>query len=414
MSDKRCVVTGLGVVTPIGSQLDLFWENCLSGKSGVRRITTFDPSVYPTQIAGEVADFRADELFDSKEIRRSDTVQLYALHAARMAIEDAALELGRLDLNRCGCVIGSGIGGLRTLEKQHQILLEKGASKVSPFFIPMMISDMCAGAVALKYGFKGPNYATVSACSSSAHALGGALRMIARGDADLMVTGGAESAITPLSLAGFCSARALSTRNDEPEKASRPFDSKRDGFVMGEGAAVLILEELEHAQKRGARIYAEFIGFGQSCDAYHITAPSPDGEGAARAIHEAIRDAGISPHDIDYINSHGTSTELGDAAEVMAIKAVLGDHARKLAINSTKSMTGHLLGAAGAVECTVCCLSIANNVVHPTINLDNPDPQCDLDFVPGERREMEVSCAVSNSFGFGGHNVSLVFKRADH
>ncbi len=410
MAEKRCVITGLGVVSPLGSTIETFWNNCLSGKSGVSRISCFDPEGFPTRIAGQVDGFMAEDVFAKKEIRRADIVQLYSLYAAKLALEDANLDLEKCDRNRCGCIIGSGIGGIRTFENQHSTLLEKGHSKVSPFFIPMMISDMCAGSIALKYGLKGTNYATVSACSSAGHALCNSYVSILRGESDLVVSGGSECALTPLALAGFCSARALSTRNDEPEKASRPFDIDRDGFVMGEGSAVVILEEYEHARRRGARIYAELCGIGQSCDAYHITAPAPNGEGAARAMRSAIDDAGIAPEEINYINSHGTSTGLGDIAEVDAIKTVFGDHAYKIAVNSTKSMTGHLLGAAGAVESAVCALSLYHGVIHPTINLDNPDPKCDLDFVPEGKREVEIKYALSNSFGFGGHNVSLLFK----
>lgn len=410
MSGRRCVITGLGVLSPNGSVIEEFWDNCLAGKSGVARISSFDPEGYPSQIAAEVSDFNLDGFFDKKEIRRSDPVQLYSLYATEMAIRDSKLDFEECDQNQCGCIIGSGIGGIKTFEAQHTVLQEKGRGKVSPFFIPMMISDMCAGAAALKYKLKGPNYATVSACASGSHAIMNSFRVICRGEADVMVTGGSECSITPLSLAGFCSARALSTRNDEPEKASRPFDKGRDGFVMAEGAATLILEEYEHAKRRGAKMYAEVSGAGMTCDAYHITAPSPDGDGAARAIAAAIRDGGIEPNQISYISTHGTSTPLGDIAEVMAIKEVLGDHAYKVAVNSTKSMVGHLLGAAGALEAVVCALSIDSGFVHPTINLDDPDPQCDLDFIPNEKRQVNIEYALSNSFGFGGHNVSLLFK----
>ena len=410
MQLKRVVVTGLGAITPLGKSVDEFWNNCLEGRSGVARISAFDPEGYASQIAGEVTNFKPEDYFDKKEIRRSDIVQLFALYTADKAIKDSGIDLEKCNLDQCGCIIGSGIGGIKTFEKQLLTLHEKGHNKVSPFFIPMMISDMCAGAVAIKYKLRGPNYATVSACASSLHAIGDSWRIISRGEAEVMVAGGAESSITPLSLAGFCSARALSTRNDEPEKASRPFDSDRDGFVIGEGAAALVLEEYEHARRRGARIYAEVVGIGMSCDAYHVTAPSPDGDGAARAIAAAIKSAGIEPNQISYINTHGTSTGLGDISEVMAIKTVLGDHAKKIPVNSTKSMTGHLLGATGAVEAVVCALSIKNGVVHPTINLDNPDPQCDLDFVSEGKRSVEIEYALSNSFGFGGHNASLLFK----
>jgi 3-oxoacyl-[acyl-carrier-protein] synthase II len=407
---KRCVVTGLGVVSPIGTDLSAFWDNCLNGRSGVSKISYFDASDYPTQIAAEVADFKADEHFDKKTMRRHDPVQLFALYAAELALDDSMLKLDSVDTDRCGCIIGSGIGGIKTFEAQHVTMMDKGHAKVSPFFIPMMISDMCAGAVALKYNLKGPNYATVSACSSSGHAIVDSYRSIVLGESDLVVSGGAECSITPLALAGFCSARALSTRNDAPERASRPFDSERDGFVMGEGAAILILEELEHARKRGAKIYCEIAGVGQSCDAHHITAPAPNGEGAARAMKAALADARVQPGRIDYVNSHGTSTELGDVAEILALKTVFGDHAQSLVINSTKSLVGHLLGAAGAVEGAVCALSIRDSKVHPTANLDNQDPECDLHVLSGEAQDLEISYAVSNSFGFGGHNVSLVFK----
>jgi 3-oxoacyl-[acyl-carrier-protein] synthase II len=413
MSDRRCVITGLGVLSPNGSTVGEFWDNCLEGRSGVSRISSFDPDGFPSQIAAEIKGFDPQHHFDKKAIRRSDPVQLYSLHTANEAIRDSGLDLSDCDLNRCGCIIGSGIGGIKTFEDQYLTLQTKGRSKISPFFIPMMISDMCAGLVALKHKLKGPNYATVSACASGSHAVTDAFRAICRGEADVIVSGGAECSITPLSLAGFCSARALSTRNDEPQRASRPFDKGRDGFVMGEGAATLVLEEYSHAKRRGAKIYAEIIGAGVTCDAYHITAPSPDGDGAARAIAAAIADGGIEPRDIDYINSHGTATPLGDIAEVLAIKQILGDHAYAIPVNSTKSLVGHLLGAAGAIESVVCALSIENGVVHPTINLDDPDPKCDLDFVPHRKREMRIRYALSNSFGFGGHNVSLLFKAVE-
>ena len=410
MPGRRCVVTGVGVLSPNGSTVEEFWSNCLAGKSGVARISSFDPEGYPSQIAGEITEFEPEKYFEKREIRRSDPVQLYSLYATDMAIRDSKLDLDQCDRDRCGCVIGSGIGGIKTFEAQHSVLQEKGRGKVSPFFIPMMISDMCAGAAALKYKLKGPNYATVSACASGSHAISNSFRTICRGEADVMVTGGSECSITPLSVAGFCSARAISTRNDEPERASRPFDRGRDGFVMSEGAATLVLEEYEHARNRGAKIYAEIAGAGMTCDAYHITAPSPDGDGAARAIAAALKDGGVEPNQVDYINTHGTSTPLGDIAEVLAIKEVFGDHAYKVPMNSTKSMVGHLLGAAGALEAVVCALSIDRGIIHPTINLDDPDEQCDLDFVPDEKREINIGCALSNSFGFGGHNVSLLFK----
>ncbi len=410
MAGRRCVITGLGVLTPNANTVDSFWENCLNGVSGIGRTTHFDPVNVTSRIAGEVHDFKAEDHFDKKVIRRSDNVQLYALFAADQAVADSGINFDAVDRERFGCIIGSGIGGLRTLEQQHKILLDRGPAKVSPFFIPMMISDMCAGAVALKYGLKGPNYATVSACASSTHAIADAFRMIRWGDADLMVSGGSEASITELAVGGFCSARALSTRNDEPERASRPFDKERDGFIIAEGAGIVVLEEYEHARKRGADIYAEIIGCGYSCDAHHITAPDPNGEGAARAMKSAMKDASVSPDQVEYINSHGTSTDLGDIAEVKAIKSVFGEHTRKIAVNSTKSMIGHLLGAAGASEAAIVALSLKHQRVHPTINLENPEEGCDLDFVADGAREMKVTHSLSNSFGFGGHNVSILLK----
>jgi len=410
MSGRRCVITGLGVLTPNANRVDSFWKNCLNGISGVGRITHFDPSNVASQIAGEVFEFNPEDHFDKRVVRRNDNVQLYALYTADQAIKDSGIDFDSVNGDRFGCIIGSGIGGLETLEKQHTVKLEKGPSKISPFFIPMMISDMCAGAVALKYGLRGPNYATVSACASSTHAIADAFRMIRWGDADMMVSGGSEASITELAVGGFCSARALSTRNDEPERASRPFDRDRDGFIIAEGSGMVVLEEYEHAKKRGANIYGEILGCGYSCDAYHITAPAPNGEGAARAISSAMRDGSVSPDEIDYINSHGTSTDLGDVAEAQAIKSVFGERATKIAINSTKSMLGHLLGAAGAAEVAIVALSLKNQVVHPTINLENPEDGCDLDFVTEGAREIKIDYALSNSFGFGGHNVSILFK----
>jgi 3-oxoacyl-[acyl-carrier-protein] synthase II len=405
----RVVVTGLGAVTPLGNNVAETWKNVLAGRSGVGPITGFSTEGLSTTIAAQVKGFDAEQYIDKKALRRMDANEQYCLAASQMAFDDAGLGQNSVDPDRCGVVIGSGIGGIQTLEDQHRTMLERGPSRVSPFFIPMMIIDMCAGLVAIRFGFRGPNYATVSACASSAHALADAFRIIQRGEADVMITGGAESAITLLSMAGFCAAKALSTRNEEPEKASRPFDRDRDGFVMGEGAGVVILESLESAKARGARIYAEIIGCGMTCDAHHITAPLPDGSGAAKAMDRAVKDAGIRPEQVDYVNSHGTATDLGDIAETKALKAVFGDHARKLAINSTKSMLGHLLGAAGCVESIVTVLSIHEGIIHRTSNLDNPGPECDLDYVPEGNRTMTVNHAVSNSFGFGGHNISLVF-----
>lgn len=404
----RAVVTGLGVVSPIGNSVGEAWENMLAGKSGVGHVTRFDTANYTTKIAGEVRNFDPSQFIDKKELRRMDLAEQYALVASELGIRDSGLDLATLDLERAGVVIGSGIGGITTFEQQHSTLVTSGPGRVSPFFIPMMIIDMCAGLVSMRFGFKGPNYATVSACASSAHAIADAFRCVQRGEADVMIAGGAEATITPTSMAGFCQARAMSTRNDEPEKASRPFDKGRDGFVMGEGSAILIIESLEHAQKRGARIYGEILGAGMTADAYHMTAPHPDGDGAARAMKMAIKDAGLSPNQISYINTHGTATDLGDIAETRAIKSVLGESAYKTPCNSTKSLAGHLLGAAGAIEMVACFKSIETGWIHPTINLDEPDPECDLDYVPNQKRQHQVNYAVSNSFGFGGHNVSLV------
>ena len=404
----RAVVTGIGVISPIGNSIAEVWENMLAGKSGVGPVTRFDTANYTTKIAGEVKNFDPASYIDKKELRRMDLAEQYALVASELAVRDSGLVLNDLDLNRCGVVIGSGIGGISTFEQQHSTLVTSGPGRVSPFFIPMMIIDMCAGLVSMRFGFKGANYATVSACASSAHAIADAFRVVQRGESDVMIAGGAEATITPTSMAGFCQARAMSTRNDEPEKASRPFDKGRDGFVMGEGSAIIIIESHEHAKKRGARIYGEILGAGMTADAYHMTAPHPEGEGAGRAMTQAIRSAGLKAEQINYVNTHGTATDLGDIAETRAIKAVLGERAYKVPCNSTKSMSGHLLGAAGAIELVACLKSIETGWVHPTINLDDPDPDCDLDYVPNVKRKWDVQYAVSNSFGFGGHNVSLV------
>jgi len=409
----RAVVTGIGVISPVGNSFELFWESLLAGRSGVGHVTRFDVSDYPSKIAGEIKDFDGSQHIDKKELRRMDLAEQYAVAASDQAIKDSGLDLGSVDPDRCGVVIGSGIGGISTFEKQHGVLMRSGPSRVSPFFIPMMIVDMCAGLVSIRYGFRGPNYATVSACASSANAVSDAFRIIQRGEADIMITGGSEATITPTSLAGFCQAKALSTRNDEPQRASRPFDKHRDGFVMGEGAGILVLEAYNYAVARGARIYGEVLGSGMSADAYHITAPHPEGYGARRAMELALEDAGISPHQIDYINTHGTATNLGDIAETKAIKDVLGEHAYHIPCNSTKSMTGHMLGSSGAIELAASLMSIKQEVVHPTINLDYPDPECDLDYVPSQKRKWKINYALSNSFGFGGHNVSLVVGKAN-
>jgi len=411
MERVRTVVTGMGVVTPLGSTLKDYWQALKKGECGINKITRFNVSEFASQIAGEVADFEPTDFLEKKALRRMDLSEQYAIGAAQMAIDDSGLDVKSIDPFRAGVIIASGIGGIGTFEQQHETLLKSGPKRVSPFFIPMMIIDMCAGLVAIRFGFRGPNYATVSACSSSSHALLDAFKIIERGDADIMVAGGAEATITPTSLAGFCSARALSTRNDDPKRSSRPFDKDRDGFVMAEGSGMVVLESLESARARGARIYGELIGAGMTCDAHHMTAPIPDGSGAKMAMVNAVKDAGLSPDDIDYINSHGTATGLGDPAETNAIKAVFGERAYKIPINSTKSMVGHLLGAAGAVELIASLLSMQEGILHPTINLDNPDPECDLDYVPHKVRDYEFDTFLTNSFGFGGHNVSLAGRK---
>ncbi len=408
----RVVVTGMGVITSLGKDLDTFWDSLMNGKSGVSRIDSFDVSDYTTQIAASVKDFNPEDYFDRKEARKMDRFVQFAVAAGSQALKDSGIEIGNnTDAERIGVSIGSGIGGLGTWEDQHNVLLEKGPKRVSPFFIPMMIANMGSGQMSIMFGAKGPNTTQVTACATGTHSIGDSFRMIQRGDADVMICGGAEATIRPTGMAGFCAMRAMSTRNDEPEKASRPFDTGRDGFVMGEGAGVLILESLEHAQKRGAKIYAEVVGYGLSADAHHMTEPDPDG--AARCMRMAIRDAGLNPEDIDYINAHGTSTPVGDRSETLAVKKALGDHAYKVAISSTKSMTGHLLGAAGGVEAVICGLSLQNGVIAPTINLEDQDPECDLDYVPNQARKADLNIAMSNSFGFGGHNATIVLKKFD-
>jgi len=400
----------MGIMTSLGSDLDTFWGSLLAGKSGVSLIDSFDVSEYPTRIAAEIKDFDSERYFDKKEARRMDRFVQFAVAASVEAVKDAGLTLGEnADAERVGVMVGSGIGGLGTWEDQHNILLEKGPKRVSPFFIPMMIANMASGQISMITGAKGPNSTAVTACATGTHSIGDSFKMIQRGDADVMICGGAEATIRPTGMAGFCSMRAMSTRNDEPEKASRPFDTDRDGFVMGEGSGILILESYEHAKNRGARIYAEVIGYGMSGDAYHMTEPDPDG--AARCMTRAIKDAGLEPSAVDYINAHGTSTPVGDKSETTAIKKAFGDHAYKLAVSSTKSMTGHLLGAAGGVEAVILGLTLMNGKIAPTINLDNQDPECDLDYVPNVPRDADVRVAVSNSFGFGGHNASIVMKK---
>ncbi|AWX56968.1 MULTISPECIES: beta-ketoacyl-ACP synthase II [Brevibacillus] len=408
---RRVVITGVGVVSPVGNDAQTFWNSLLEGKSGIDRVAAFDASDYPTQIAGEVKNFDPEQYMDKKDIRRTDRFVQFGLAAAKMAVEDAKLEITPENAERVGVYIGSGIGGLTTWEEQHSVLLEKGPRRVSPFFIPMLIANMASGAVSIQYGAKGPTSSAITACATGTNAIGDALRLIQFDHADVMIAGGAEATVRPMAFAGFCSAKAMSTRNDDPQKASRPFDKDRDGFVMGEGAGVLILEELEHAKKRGATIIAEVIGYGMSADAHHITSPSPGGEGAARCMASALKDAGVDPTEVQYINAHGTSTGQGDIAETQAIKSVFGEHAYKLAVSSTKSMTGHLLGATGGVEAIATAYALRDQVLPPTINLENPDPECDLDYVPNHARKATVNVAVSNTFGFGGHNATVILKR---
>ncbi len=409
--NKRVVVTGLGVLTALGDNKEQFWGSLMEGRSGVSEIESFDISEYPTKIAAEIKGFDPESYgLDRKEARRMDRFVQLAVVASLKAVEDSGLRIGEnSDAERTGVMVGSGIGGLGTWEDQHSVLLEKGPKRVSPFFIPMMIANMASGQVSMATGAKGPNTTVVTACATGTHTIGDSFKMIQRGDADVMICGGAESTIRPMAMAGFCSMRAMSVRNDEPQKASRPFDVDRDGFVMGEGAGVLILESMEHAEARGAHIYAEVIGYGMSGDAHHMTEPDPDG--AARCMKMALRDAKLEPESIDYINAHGTSTPVGDKSETTAIKNTFGEHAYKVAVSSTKSMTGHLLGAAGGVEAVILALTLQNGVIAPTINLDNQDPECDLDYVPNVPRQADVRTALSNSFGFGGHNATIIMKK---
>jgi len=405
------VTTGLGAVTPLGNTVEELWEGLLAGRSGIARLSRFDPSKFTSRIAAEVKDFDPQQYIDPKEARRMDRFCQFAMAAAQMAVEDAALVFENEDLERIGVYIGSGIGGIATLEEQKEVLMAKGPRRIGPFLIPMLIINIASGLVSIRYGIKGPNSSCVTACATGNHAIGDAYRIIQRGEAEVMIAGGTEAAITQLGFGGFCSMKALSTRNDEPERASRPFDRDRDGFVMGEGAGVVVLESLEHAQARGAEIYAELVGYGMTADAHHITAPAPNGEGAQRAMQVALRDAGLEPSQVDYINAHGTSTELNDRFESIAIRKVFGDHADRLVVSSTKSMTGHLLGAAGGVELIASVLSIRNGVVAPTVNHDNPGEDCDLDYCANEARELDVRVALSNSFGFGGHNAVLAVRK---
>ena len=413
MSRRRVVVTGLGVLAPNGNDLGAYWDALINGRSGIGPITRFDAVQYKVQIAGEVKGFDPALVLDRKEVRRNDAFVQYAVYVAQQAATAAGLDASQLEAERFGVIFGSGIGGIATLEEQCAVLKEKGPDRLSPFLIPMMICDMCAGMIAIKLGAKGPNYTTVSACASAAHAIGEATRKIQYGDADVMVTGGTESSVTPISIGGFAAARALAIRNDEPERASRPFDADRNGFVIGEGAGAIILEELEHARARDAQILGEVLGLGFTCDAYHITDMAPGGEGGVRAMDLALKDAELDAGDIDYLNAHGTSTVVGDVQETAAIKTTFAGHLDRLAVSSTKSMTGHLLGAAGAVESIACLLALQHGVVPPTINYETPDPECDLDCVRNEALEQPVRYALSNSFGFGGHNAALIFGRFD-
>lgn len=408
---SRVVITGLGVISPVGNNKETFWYSLINGISGIGPITHFDTTGYSTRIAGEVKGFDPTSFIDKKEARRMDRYSQFAVSAAKMAVEDAELDMKSVDRHRVGVILGSGIGGVATMEEQKQVLLEKGPGRISAFFVPMMISNMAAGQISIALGAYGINETVVTACASGTNAIGDAFKVIQRGDADIMFSGGTEAPITPLSVAGFCAMKAMSTRNEEPERASRPFDQDRDGFVIGEGSGILVLESLEHAQKRGAKIYAEIVGYGATADGYHITAPAPEGEGGARAMAKALEDAGLKPEDVDYINAHGTSTDLNDKGETQAINKVFGAAAAKLAVSSTKSVTGHLLGAAGAVEAIACALTITHNVIPPTMNYETPDPECNLDYVPNQARETEVNVAMSNSLGFGGHNASIILKK---
>ncbi|OGU61799.1 MAG: beta-ketoacyl-[acyl-carrier-protein] synthase II [Ignavibacteria bacterium RBG_13_36_8] len=411
MKKKRVVITGLGAVTPIGNNVEEYWQGLISGKSGAGLITKFDTSNFDTKFACEVKNFNAENYIDKKAVRRMDPYCQYAIASSQMALDDSQLNLEKIDKERVGVIFGSGIGGMDTFESQCKEFIIGGPKKISPFFIPMMISDIAAGQISIRFGLKGPNYATTSACATSSHAIADAFVMVQRGSADIIIAGGSEAAITPLSIAGFNASRALSVWNDRYMEASRPFDKERNGFVMAEGSGAIILEEYEHAISRGAKIHAEIIGIGLTGDAHHLTAPAPEGDGARRSMREAIKDGGIEITDVDYINAHGTSTQLNDLHETIAIKNLFGEHAYKLAISSTKSMTGHLLGAAGALESVATILAIKEGIVPPTINYTVPDPECDLNYTPNKAVKRDINYAISNTFGFGGHNASLLFKK---
>jgi len=412
MDKRRVVVTGLGMISPLGTGNEATWQGLLEGRSGVGPITKFDASAYACRIAGEVHDFVPEQWIEKKEVKKSDTFIHYAVAAAQMAVDDAKLDTTAGDRDRTGVIIGSGIGGLPLIEEMHKKLLERGPSRMSPFFIPGLIVNLAAGHISIRFGCKGPSSAPATACATGAHSIGDAFKIIQRDDADVMFAGGSEAVITALAVGGFSAMRALSTRNDEPQRASRPWDLDRDGFVMGEGAGVLILEEREQALARGANIYCEITGYGMTSDAFHITSPSDDGDGMARVMTRALKDAGLQPSDIDYINAHGTSTPVGDRIETIAIKRIFGEHAYKVPISSTKSMTGHLLGAAGGLESAIAAMVVRHNILPPTINYETPDPECDLDYVPNQARKKEVTHVLSNSFGFGGTNATLIFSRA--
>ncbi len=408
---RRVVVTGLGVVSPIGCVKDIFWDNLIKGKNGIGPLTHFDASQYDSRIAGEVKEFAPHPSISSKELRRMEKFVQFGVTAAKDAMEDSGIDVSKEDPYRIGVLVGSGIGSLRIIEEEHKVILEKGPSRVTPFLIPMLIVNMASGHISIMTGVKGPNLCITTACASGSHAIGEAMRIIQYGDADVMIAGGTESCISALGIGGFCALKALSTRNDEPQRASRPFDKDRDGFVMSEGCGIAILEELEHAKKRNAKIYGEIVGYGMTGDAYHVTAPDPEGEGATRCMANALKDANLKPEDISYINAHGTSTSLNDKIETMAIKKVFGSFAKKVPVSSTKSMLGHQLGAAGAVEFVICCLAIEKSIIPPTINYETPDPDCDLDYVPNKARKAKVNVCLSNSLGFGGHNATLCVKK---
>ena len=408
---RRVVVTGLGLITPLGTGIQKTWEGICKGASGIDRITTFDTSEFPVQIAGEVKDFNPEDFIERKEIKKMDVFIQYALSAGSMAIEDAGLKITEENADRVGVIVGAGIGGIHTIERYHSVLLENGQRRISPFFIPMLITNLAAGQISMRFGARGPNSCVTTACAAGTHAIGDSFKIIQRGDADAMIAGGSESAITPLTIAGFANMKALSSRNDTPQKASRPFDVERDGFVIAEGAGIVVLEELEVALARRAKIYAEVTGYGMTADAYHMTAPDPEGRGVVNCMRMALRDAGIAPEAVNYINAHGTSTPYNDKHETSAIKHVFGEHVHQLAVSSTKSMTGHLLGAAGGVEAAFCALALSEGIIPPTINYEHPDPECDLDYVPNHARHIDLENVLSNSFGFGGTNACIVLKK---